>query len=301
MSRWTTSLLLATLAAGPAEAELRVVASIPDLGAVAREIGGGRVEVVVLSLPTQDPHWVDARPNLALELSKADLLLYAGMELEIGWLPTLIVGSRNTSIQSGATGNLDCSRFVQPMEVPAQRVDRSMGDVHPLGNPHYFYDPRAMLKVVAGIGEKLAELDPAGAAEHRAGARKLAAKIEAQLGPWAATLAAAKGARFVDYHHAWPYVADWLGLVLVGDIEPRPGIPPSPAHVARLIGQAKSQGVQVVLQEVYHPPTTAQLLAQKTGAQVVVVPGGADFAGGEGYVERINRFVGLLARGLKGG
>ena len=206
-----------------AAASLRVVATAPDLAALAAEIGGPDTRVDALSLPTQDPHFVDARPNQALALSRADLLLAVGLELEVGWLPVLQQGARNPDILFGAPGYLDCSQFVQRLEVPIAAVDRSQGDIHPGGNPHYLHDPRAARAVVFGIAEKMAALDPASAALYRARAQDLATRLGALVEQWEQRLQALRGAPVIVYHRSWSYLVNWLGLTVVAEIEPRPG------------------------------------------------------------------------------
>jgi zinc/manganese transport system substrate-binding protein len=287
--------LVAALAAG-ARADLRVVATVPDLAAIAQEVGGKHVTVTSLSLGTQDPHFVDAKPSLVLELNQADLLLAIGLGLEVGWLPTLQTGARNAAIQVGGHGFLDCSGMVQLLDVPTGQVDRSQGDIHPGGNPHYLYDPRVAVRVAAGIGKRLAELDPQTAAEYTRGADAFRARIDQARAGWERRLAAARGLPVITYHRSWVYFADWLGLDQVGTLEPKPGIPPSPAHVARLLGLARSRGVKLVILEDYYPDDTARLVAAKLGARLVRVPGGA--ARGQSYVDVAEARVAAVEKGL---
>lgn len=291
------TMIAALLPVSAAHAEVKVVATLPDLAALARPIVGDRGTVTALSLGTQDPHFVDARPSLALELSRAHLLLVAGLELEVGWLPNLQTGSRNSAILTGAPGYLDCSTVVQKLEVPTQKVDRSMGDVHPGGNPHYLYDPRQALRVIDAIAERLATLDPDGAAGYRARAQASKTELSARLADWSRRLAGVRGAKVVGYHKSLAYLADWSGLDVVDHVEPKPGIPPNPAHVAGLIGRMRQGKVRAILQEAHHPRTTADLLADKTGARVLVFPGGA--AAGQSYVDRVEALVKQL-EGLRG-
>jgi zinc/manganese transport system substrate-binding protein len=272
-----------------AAAAVVVVATTPDLAAIARQVGGGSVEVKSLALPTQDPHFVDARPNLALLLNKADLLLAQGLELEAGWLPVLQAGARNPKIQSGGGGFLDCSTLVSVLEVPDASVTRAQGDIHRGGNPHYLMDPRNGAKVAKGIAARLGKIDPANAAaydqraaELEKGANALAAKMTAAF----AGLDAGKR-KVVVYHRSWVYFEGWLGLTEVGAIEPKPGIPPDPGHVAQLMAAMRSQGVRAILAEEFYPQTTSKLLADKTGAQLVTIAGGAGDA--QGYLERVQQ------------
>jgi zinc/manganese transport system substrate-binding protein len=300
---WLAAVLaaaLGTTAAAPARAAVRVVASVPDLAALTREIGGDAVSVKALSLPTQDPHFVDAKPSLALDLNRADLLVYVGLDLEIGWLPTLLVGARNPEVQAGARGNLDCSQFVHKLDLPTGTIDRSHGDIHPGGNPHYLYDPRAAEACARGIAQRLAELDPGHAAQYRQGADRLVARLGAARVRWEKAMAPFKGTPVVGYHKTWTYFADWLGLEQVGFLEPKPGIPPNPQHVARLLALAQARGVKVILQEEHYPDATARLVAARIPAALVREPAGTDFARGESYVQHMDRVIEALATALGG-
>lgn len=292
---------LATLAASEARADLTIVATVSDLAAIARDIGGAHAKVTTLALPTQDPHFVDARPHLALELSRADLLLVVGLDLETGWLPTLQTGARNGKVQTGGAGFLDCSTLIDVLDVPEQKVDRSMGDVHPGGNPHYLYDPRAGAKVARGIAAKMSELDPSNAALYAANADALLAKLSTTRAKIEADLAGLRGAKLIAQHKTLSYLASWLGFSVIEYIEPRPGIPPSPSHVARVLTTAKAQGVRAILVEAYYPETTAKLVADRAGVPLVKLPGGADFRAGDTYAAGIERLAAALGRAARGG
>lgn len=294
--------LVATLLAGPgaASAEVRVVATVPDLAAIARQVGGAAVTVESLSLPTQDPHFVDAKPSLALLLNRADLLLYVGLELESGWLPTLLVGARNGRIGPGGPGNLDCSSFVRKLDIPQGAVDRSQGDIHPGGNPHYLYDPRAGAAVARGIAARLAQIDPARAAEYNRNRDGFLKELDAARQRWEARLAARRGAPVVTYHRTFTYLADWLGLEPVGFLEPKPGIPPNPRHIAGLLGLAKQRKVQVILQEEHYPDSTSRLVASRIPARLVRVPAATNLRSRQTYVQHLEEIVGRLAAGLEG-
>jgi zinc/manganese transport system substrate-binding protein len=284
--------------AGRADAAVNVVTTLPDLAAITREVGGKNVSVTALALPTQDPHFVDAKPSLALAVSKADLLIVAGLDLEIGWLPTLQLGSRNANVQSGNRGYLDCSMLVRRLDVPQEKLDRSHGDIHPGGNPHYLYDPRAAAQVATGIAQRLGEIDPGHDADYKAGLKAFLAKLEAARARWEKRLAGARGQQIITYHKSWVYLMDWLGLVDAAELEPKPGIPPTSKHVAEVMVLGRKVGAKVILQESYYPDTTSKLLADKLPAKVVSLPGGADFKGGEGYVEHMDKLVDALARAL---
>jgi zinc/manganese transport system substrate-binding protein len=285
------ALAVVSLAGARAQAAVIVVTTTPDLASITRQVGGGTVEVKSLALPTQDPHFVDARPNLALLLNKADLLVVQGLDLEVGWLPVLQAGARNPKILTGEGGYLDASSFVNVLEAPAGQVSRAQGDIHPGGNPHYLEDPRNGARVARGIAGRLGKIDPANAAayEQRAGelerdANALAARMSAR----AAALDAAKR-KVVVYHRSWIYFETWLGLNEVGAVEPKPGIPPDPAHVAQLLVLMRTQGVRGILSEEFYPQTTTKLLAEKSGAELLLLSGGA--GEGERYLDHIQQIA----------
>jgi zinc/manganese transport system substrate-binding protein len=297
-----TAVALVGLMAGsrPACAVLRVVATVPDLAAVAREVGGDAVSVQAMSLPTQDPHFVDARPSLALQLNRADLVVLVGLELEVGWLPTLLVGARNPAIQTGARGYLDCSQFVHRLDVPSGPIDRSMGDIHPGGNPHYMIDPRAAAAVAEGMADRMAELDPAHAAGYHQNAAAFRQKLASDRKAWEAKMAPFRGRPFIEYHKTLVYLADWLGLKEFGSAEPKPGIPPNPSHVAQLLARARVNKVSAIIQEDKYPDAATRLLAQKIPATFIRIPGGTDFQHGQRYRDYIDQVIKRIAAGLGG-
>lgn len=284
------SLALA-LSGGDAMAKLRVVTTLPDFAAIAAELGGDRVEARALLKGTQDPHFADARPSMILEVNKADLLILIGMSLEVGWLPVLMTQARNPNIQIGARGYLDASAFINPKEVPV-RADRAMGDVHSAGNPHFYTAPEELFRVAQAISTRLVELDPDGQKEYAARWQAFAARYLAKNAEWKARLAPYAGTRVVEYHESWLYLLDWMGFVKVGALEPKPGVPPSPSHVTKLLGQVKAQGVKLVLQEVYYPTSLSRTFADKAGARLLVLPsmvGGA--AGIDTIWDKFDRIV----------
>lgn len=285
------------LLSGRAGAALLVVATTSDLAALARSVGGERVEVRALSSPAQDPHWVDPKPSLALELSRADLLLAVGAGLEQGWLPSLRLGSRNPRIQNGARGFLDCSTLVELIE-RTSGADRSHGDIHAGGNPHYLLDPRAALRVGVGIGKRLAELDPDGAATYLERTRRFVAELTAREKAWNKALERVRGRPAVAYHRSLAYLARWAGFEVIEHVEPKPGIPPNPRHVAELLERAKRRGVRAVLQERWHPTSTSTLIAGKLGAKLVRLPGGPDLGRGEDYASFLDGIVRQLEGAL---
>lgn len=294
-----------TLVAGPATAKLSVVTSHADLAALTLAVGGDRVEVTNLTLPTQDPHFVDAKPSLMLSLNQADLLIVVGLELEIGWLPTLLTGARNPQILPGQPGYLDTSAFVEKKEVAGGAVDRSMGDLHPDGNPHFTRDPRSGLRIAAGIAQHLTRLDPEGASAYRRNYAAFERALQEAMARWQAAIEPYRGTQVVGYHKSWAYFADWLGLRMEAFVEPKPGIPPDPAHVAQVLGWMRANGVAAILQEEYYPDATSKLLADKAGATLVRMPGGAHVGDGQTYIDyvdtQIERLLAALARAPEAG
>jgi zinc/manganese transport system substrate-binding protein len=287
--------LLSTLAVcGSAAAQLRVVATTPDLAAIAGAVGGQRVKVTALALHSQDPHFVDARPHLALELARADLLLVVGAELEVGWLPPLLTGARNDRIQPGAPGYLDASTLVDLLEVPQGKVDRSQGDIHPSGSPHFLLDPRRAEKVAVGIGRRLSELDPAGRDAYLASTKAFVSELRTVRQTYEKKLQRLRGRPIVGYHRSLSYLADWLGLQVVDHLEPKPGIPPNPRHVAQVIELGKARKVAALVQEAWFGTGTSKVAADKMGAALVVIPGMTNFQAGQSYIKFIGAVVAKL-------
>ena len=273
MTKTFLALFAALALSSLAEAKLKVVATTADLGAIARELAGPDADVEVLAKPTQDPHFVDAKPSLTLALAGADLLLLTGMDLEIGWLPVLLTSSRNERIQRGAKGYLDCSSLITPKEVPTQKLDRSMGDIHPGGNPHYTKDPRNGLPLAQGIAAKLAQLAPEKAAGFHAREARFAQELTAQLSQWQKALAPLKGTPVVTYHKSWFYFTEWAGLDEVAYVEPKPGLPPSLGHVAEVLQIIKARHVPMVLQEDWYETSMSLFLVKNGPTRLVRVPG----------------------------
>lgn len=292
------SAALCCLFALPASADLNVVTTVSDLGAITKAIGGDKTSVTVLALPSQDPHFVDAKPSLALALNRADLLVAVGLDLEIGWLATLQLGARNSKILVGNPGFLDASQFVNVLEAPVVKVDRSQGDVHPGGNPHYLHDPRMAVAVARGIQARMAQLDPKNAATYQANLEKFITELEAARADWEKRLAGIRGLPVISYHKTTAYLGDWLGFRTIGYLEPKPGIPPNPSHVAQMLMQGRQQKARFVVQEEYYPDSTSKLVASKIPADLVIFPSGANFREGETYVQRMERLVQQLEKAL---
>lgn len=297
-------LLLCGMIAAPAaaSAKLRVVCTVPDLAALARDIGGADVEVQALVPPNQDPHYVDARPSLVLPIARADLLIVNGLELEVGWLPPLLRSSRNASVQRGQAGYLDAGLLVDRKQVAGAAATRAQGDIHAAGNPHYTHAPGAAAVVARGIGERMAQLDPSHAAAYRSRAATLGRQLDALANEARARFAKLPLQRrqVVSYHPSLIYLFDGLGLSQVATIEPLPGIPPNPSHVAKVLETLRATGAPAIVQEPYYPRSVSQTLAKLAKVTLVVVPGGANFAQGETYIARARRTIealhGALAR-----
>ncbi len=255
-----------------AGAQLKVVTSTSDLYDIARQIGGTRIKVKHISEGYQDPHFVEAKPSFVLDLQKADVWAFVGLDLEIGWMPLLLDGARNPKIRAGGTGYLDVSKAIAVLDLPSGSVDRSQGDVHALGNPHYWLDPENGRRIAALFRDKFSELDPAGAAGYAANLLKFEGALGAAATEWAADLASLKAKPIVAWHTSWRYFAEYTGVNIVGFVEPKPGVPPSPSHLAGLIQTIKRTGTKAIVMEPYYDRKTADFLAAKTGAMVVVLP-----------------------------
>ncbi len=260
--------------AGAAAKKLKVVASLPDFASLARYVCQDHCDVSSIALGVQDPHYLEAKPSYQVRLSRADLLIYNGMELEIGWLPLLVQGSRNPDIIAGAKGELNASNaLANVLEVPSGELDRSMGDVHPFGNPHYMVDPRNGVLVARLIRDKLKLLDPANAADYDANCAAFETMLNGKIKGWEQEAAPLKGLKIVEYHKEWEYLADWLDLDIVGQVEDKPGVPPSPRHRAELVNMMRRQKIKVLITANWDPGISiSRRVAQETGAACVNLP-----------------------------
>jgi zinc/manganese transport system substrate-binding protein len=221
-----------------------------------------------------DPHFVQAKPSLVLLLNRADAIVQVGLELEAGWLPPLIQQSRNARIQQGQPGNIDASTAIDVKDVPRMPADqmRAMGDIHPLGNPHYWIPPRNARAVARLLAKRLAALDAAGAQTYQAGLAAFEKQLDAREKQWDGAAAPLKGLKIVTHHKSWTYVSAWLGMIEVGYLEPRPGTPPSADHTSRLIATMRAEGARLVVHEDFYPSTLARFVAEKGGAREVSCP-----------------------------
>jgi zinc/manganese transport system substrate-binding protein len=282
-----------------AHAKLNVVATLPDFASLAREIGGEKVEATVMAKPTEDPHFVDARPSFVVQLRTADVLIEGGAELEIGWLPPLLQNARNPKIEVGKPGRVVASQGVRLMNVPTN-VTRAAGDVHALGNPHFMTDPIIAKAVAQHIAQSFSAIDATNAASYQANYKKFEATINAKLQEWGATMLPFKGQNVVAYHDSWVYFAHRFGLNIDVFLEPKPGIPPSPSHLVEVIAQMRAQKIKAIIVEPFHNRKIAEKVASATGAKVVdfsQFPGGLPAT--DGYVKLIDTLVNRLAAALK--
>ncbi|MDP2133732.1 MAG: zinc ABC transporter substrate-binding protein [Sulfuritalea sp.] len=263
-------MLLAALAL-PAQAALNVFSTVPEWAALAQEIGGDKVRAVSATTALQDPHHVDARPSLIARARNADLLLATGAELEIGWLPVVLRESGNSRIQVGQPGYFEAAAFVRMLEIPG-KLDRAEGDVHAEGNPHIQTDPRNFLAVGEALAARLALVDPANAAAYRNGYAAFAERWRARIRQWEAQAAPLKGVAVVSQHRAWAYLYDWLGMREVATLEPKPGVEPSMAHLARLRDQAATSKPRMVIRAAYNSARPAEWLAGEARLPIVVLP-----------------------------
>ena len=294
------ALVTVALARPEGFAALKVVTTTEDLASLAREVGGDKVQVDALAKGYQDPHFVDPKPSFILQVSRADLLIAVGRELEIGWLPPLTTSSRNAKIQPGASGYLDASQNVRILEIPSGQITRAMGDVHPSGNPHYWLDPDNGRKIAASIRDKLSELSPNDKAYFAQRYTDFDKKLAEAQKKWDATMAPFKGTKIVTYHRSWPNFMERFGLDVMGYVEPKPGIPPSPSHTLELIAEMKRLGVRLIVVEPYFDLKTPQAIANQVGGKVLIL---APSVGGEkeatDYIQLFDYDVNLLASTLK--
>ena len=285
-----------------AQAKLNVVVTTPDLAAVAKEVGGDKVTITTMARPTEDPHFVDAKPSFIVKLSRADALIQGGAELEIGWLPPLLNNARNSKLAPGMPGDIRCNQGIRMLEVPTS-LDRSQGDIHAAGNPHFLTDPVNAEIVARTIADAFARLDSADAEFFQANQKKFTDELNAKLVGWEKQLAPFKGQPLVAYHNSWPYFAARFGLKSEIFLEPKPGIPPSPAHLADVIATMKEQKARVIIVDPYLSRRTAETVARSTGATVVDV---AQFPGGvkgteDGYIQLMDYLVNSIAKAFAAG
>ena len=286
----TLAMLGAAMLAVPsaARAQLKVVTSTTDLYDIATQVGGKYVAATHIGEGYQDPHFIEAKPSFVLQLRNADVWAFVGLDLEIGWMPLLLDGARNQKIRPGGSGYVDASTAIPVLDRPSGNVDRSQGDVHPLGNPHYWLDPVNAKRVAHLFAQKFAQLDPKNAAAYTANERAFDGRLDAAANAWAAQLAQIKGKPVVAWHTSWRYFAEYNGMNIVGFMEPKPGVPPSPSHLAGLIATMKRTGAKVIVMEPYYDRKVADLVASRIGGRVLVLPPSV------GGIKGINDYVQLM-------
>jgi len=292
--------MLLGMGAAQAQGRLTVVTTTEDLAAIGRNIGGDRITIESLARGYQDPHFVEAKPSFILKLQKADLLVAVGRELEIGWLPPLITQSRNADIQVGATGYLDASLTAEILEIPSGQITRAMGDVHPLGNPHYWMDPENGKRIGKAMADKFSALRPKDAAYFQQQLATFASRVDEAEKRWLSLMAPYSGTKVVTYHRSFPNFAARFGLDIIGYVEPRPGIPPTPQHTLELIEEMRRQHVTLILVEPYFDLKTPNAIARSTGGRVVVLPpsvGGTKEA--TDYIALFDYDINLLASAIR--
>jgi len=266
------ALMLSFSAFASAQGKLNVIATTEDLASIAAEVGGDHITIESIAKGYQDPHFVEAKPSFILKLQKADILILVGRELEIGWLPVLINQSRNAKIQQGAAGYLDASLQAQILEVPGGQVTRAEGDVHPLGNPHYWMDPENGKIIAKEIFDTLVKMRPNERAYYEPRLNDFVSRVSAAEKRWLDMMAPYKGIKVVSYHRSFSNFAERFGLNIVGYVEPKPGIPPTPQHTLDLINQMKKDSVKIVLVEPYFDVKTPNAIGRETGAEVLIMP-----------------------------
>jgi zinc/manganese transport system substrate-binding protein len=285
---------------GAAAKKLNVVASTADMAALAQEVGGDRISVESIAKGYQDPHFVEAKPSFLLKLRQADLLISVGLQLEIGWLPPLITQSGNPKIQMGASGYLDASQFSEILEISHGTVTRAEGDVHPMGNPHYWLDPDNGRRIARGIANKLASLAPGDGPYFQQRFQDFDKRLSMAEQKWDAEMKPYRGRKVVTYHRSFTNFAKHFGLEVIGYIEPRPGIPPTPGHTIELISLIKRENCKAVLVEPYFDLKTPQSIGRETGAKVIVY---LPSVGGEkqvtSYIELFDYDIGLLTQAFR--
>jgi zinc/manganese transport system substrate-binding protein len=291
---------MAALAPHVAQAQLKVVTSTTDLYDIAREVGGNKITATHIGEGYQDPHFIEAKPSFVLQLRNADVWAFVGLDLEIGWMPLLLDGARNPKIRQGGSGYLDASTAIHILDTPQGNVDRSMGDVHPLGNPHYWLDPENGRRIARLFQAKFTQLDPANAATYASNERAFETRLNTAERQWQSDVQAIKGKPVVAWHTSWRYFAEYNGMNIVAFMEPKPGVPPSPSHLYTVIQAVKNTGAKAIVMEPFYDRKVADLVAKQTGIKVLVLPpsvGG--IRGIDDYIQLMQYDMSQLANALK--
>jgi zinc/manganese transport system substrate-binding protein len=282
-----------------AAAQLKVVTSTTDLYDIAKAVGGNKITAAHIGEGYQDPHFIEAKPSFVLQLRNADVWAFVGLDLEIGWMPLLLQGARNPKLRQGQPGYLDVSRVVPVLDMARGNVDRSQGDVHPLGNPHYWLDPENGRRIAKLFRETFSQLDAKNATTYEANEKAFTQRLDAAERSWQADLAKIKGQPVVAWHTSWRYFAEYTGMNIVGFMEPKPGVPPSPSHLAGLIQTIKQTGAKVIIMEPFYDRKMADFVASKTGAKVLILPPSVGGAKGlNDYIQLMTNDIHQLAAAL---
>jgi len=276
-----------------ADAKVKIVTTVQTFKSLAEEVGGDKVDVTALVGEAVDPHFIDPRPSYAMVLNRADLLVHVGLQLEIGWLPPILAQSRNPNIQTGQLGNLDASTAGMRIQDIGVGLSRTQGDIHPLGNPHYWLPPDSALAVATAIESRLAQLDPGDAAYFQGRLGVFRQKLAEKRKQWETEAAPLRGVKVVTYHKSWGYFTTWLGLEEIGYVEPKPGIPPDPPHLAQLVRDARAQKAKFLIVESFYPRNTAERVANLSGMKLMVLP-----PDGPHYLEVVDGLVHELVAAL---
>jgi zinc/manganese transport system substrate-binding protein len=287
-------------AAGPAAAKLNVVAALPDVADITAQIGGDRVSVVTIAEGTQDPHKVPVKPSFVTKLNRADALVVQGLGLEHAFIPALLEAARNANIMPGARAYIDASLYVRPLEIPSSQ-NRTQGELHPLGNPHFNLDPEQGKLMARAIAEGLERVDPQGAETYRAGLARFNQVLDQKIPELARIAAPLRGVKAVSYHQDLIYLAQRYGIDLVGTIEDKPGIPPTPGHLEELLATMQREKVQLVIHEISYDPSVGDSLAERTGARVATISSLAGGLGKPGYLESIQANLEALVAAVRAG
>ena len=297
LTLWMLLLAGVLVVPGAAAKKLNVVTSTTDLAALAQEVGGDKITVESIAKGYQDPHFVEAKPSFLLMLRHADLLISVGLQLEIGWLPPLITQSGNPRIQPGNNGYMEAAQFAEVLDIPTGPISRAMGDVHPLGNPHLWLDPNNGRRIAKGIAGKLSEMDPGDQAYFQQRLADFEKRLAEADKRWTATMAPYHGRKIVTYHNSWPNFVKHFGLDVVGYVEPRPGIPPTPGHTLELIQMMKRENVKILIMEPYFDSKTPNSIGSATGAKVLVLtPSVGGEKGITDYFQLFDYDIGLLTQ-----
>lgn len=301
MTRPLAKIVVLLLILTPLWAKVKVVCTIPTLSSIVKEIGGNEVDVVTLASGDRDPHYVEPRPSLVVNLRDADLLVKVGMDLDM-WVDALVDASRNTKIMWGSPGYVDCSVGIEKLEVPKGRVSMKEGEIHVYGNPHYWLNPENGGIIAKNILAGLLRVAPPD--EHKffkERAENFLSRLRDKTKEWKSALAPFRGTKFVSYHRTFSYFAKYFSLDYFGTLEPKPGIPPSTAHIAQLIRNMKEENVPLILLETYYPRKFADMVAKETGAKVVVVPSSVGaMKGVNDYFSLFDTIVSTIIKALKG-